>query len=652
MPKKIKIKSPKNLDAALQHFQSGNLQKAEELCRLTLQQNPNHSRTLYLLGKIFYYSEKYDHAIQYITKAIKINPKDSYYHLDLGLALLNKGMTGEAIDSFHHAQELKQHSPEVCLNLGVAFSNKGMAEKAIEHFKKAIEFNPEFAEAFNNLGVVLEGRDMLNDAMASYEKALKINPDYAEAHNNLANVRRKQGDFDKATEHYRKALTIKPDYAEAYNNLGNLLKDKCMIDEAIEHYKNAINLKPDYAEAYFNLGILYKNNNMLTEAIECYEKAVSLKSDYVNAYFNLGIMYESLNLLDKAVELYNKALSYKSDYADAHLNISLIMLKCGDFINGWKKHEWRKLKDDSHARPFPQSDWDGLPIRDKTLFISAEQGIGDEIMFASCIPELIAPNNSYILECNARLVPLLGRSFPEVEVIPYITTDHFDISQLPPADLKVAIASLPMFLRPDLSSFPQHTSFLVADNKKVEIWQERFKVLGNEFKVGISWRGGSHDRVKNLRSIPLDLWSSILSIPGVQFINLQYGDCAEELLSLKNKSGISVHDWEDSDPLKDLDGFAAQITALDLVISVDNSTVHMAGALGTPVWTLLPSACDWRWMVNFEDTPWYKTIRLFRQKEPGDWEDVIQRIASNLGQFVNTGVISEINNSYKEHNIK
>ncbi len=647
MPKKIKVKSPKNLDAALQYFQSGNLQKAEEICRQTLQQNPNHSRTLYLLGKIFYYSGKYDHAIKYITKAIHINPKDSYYHLDLGLALLNSGMTGQAIDSFHHADELKQLSPEICLNLGVAFSNKGMAEKAIEHFKKAIEFNPEFAEAFNNLGVVLEGRDMLDDAMASYKKALKISPDYAEAHNNLANVLRKQGELDEAAEHYEKALSLKPDYAEAYNNLGNLLREKCMIDEAIAHYKKAISLKPDYAEAYFNLGILYKNRNMLPEAIECYEKAVSLKSDYVNAYFNLGTLYESMNLLDKAVELYNKALVYKPDYADAHWNISLIMLKRGDFVNGWKRYKWRKLKEDSHARPFPQPDWDGSPIESKTLFISTEQGIGDEIMFASCIPELITPVNRYILECNARLAPLFSRSFPEVEVVPYITADKFDASQLPPADLKIAIASLPMFMRPDLSSFPQQTSFLVADEQIVETWQHRFNELGKGLKVGISWRGGLHEKVKSLRSIPLDLWSSILSIPGVQFINLQYGDCAEEIRSFKDKFGITVHDWEDPDPLKDLDGFAAQIAALDLVISVDNSTVHMAGALGTPAWALLPSTCDWRWMLNFEDTPWYKAIRLFRQKEAGDWEGVIHRIASNLGQFINTGVMPEIKNSYK-----
>ena len=182
----------------------------------------------------------------------------------------------------------------------------------------------------------------------------------------------------------------------------------------------------------------------------------------------------------------------------------------------------------------------------------------------------------------------------------------------------------------------------MPDASKVALWRDRFEALGKGLKIGISWRGGGKTSEKRLRSTVLDQWITLLSVPGVHFINLQYGDCSQELREAKENFGVTIHHWEDADPLKDLDGFAAQVSALDLVISVDNATVHMAGALGIPVWTLLPFACDWRWMRDFEDTPWYKTVRLFRQNSPGDWSGVFERVVSNLRQYAATGVMPEI----------
>ena len=268
-------------------------------------------------------------------------------------------------------------------------------------------------------------------------------------------------------------------------------------------------------------------------------------------------------------------------------------------------------------------------------------------MFASCIPELIDRAGLCIVECDKRLVPLFARSFPESKVIPRVNTGDQCTSDLPSADMRIALGSLPKFFRSDLLNFPQQRAYLQPDNRKVALWRNRYSNLGTGMKIGISWRGGSKPSEKLARSTTLTHWSRLFSLTNVHFINLQYGDCAHELKEAKEKSGVTIHNWEDSDPLKDLDTFAAQINALDLVISVDNSTVHMTGALGIPVWTMLPYACDWRWMREFEDTPWYKTVRLFRQSEQGDWNDVFDRIFSSLKLYIETGITPEIMSSYK-----
>jgi tetratricopeptide (TPR) repeat protein len=219
-------------------------------------------------------------------------------------------------------------------------------------------------------------------------------------------------------------------------------------------------------------------------------------------------------------------------------------------------------------------------------------------------------------------------------------------SDLPSADMRIALGSLPKFFRSDLLNFPQQRAYLQPDNRKVALWRERYYNLGTGMKIGISWHGGSKPSEKLARSTALSQWSRLFSLANVHFINLQYGDCAHELKEVKEKTGVTIHNWEDSNPLEDLDAFAAQINALDLVISVDNSTVHMTGTLGIPVWTMLPYACDWRWMRKFEDTPWYKTVGLFRQSKPGNWNDVFDRIFSSLKLYIETGITPEITSSY------
>jgi hypothetical protein len=250
-------------------------------------------------------------------------------------------------------------------------------------------------------------------------------------------------------------------------------------------------------------------------------------------------------------------------------------------------------------------------------------------MFASCFQEVIEQASVCTVECDKRLLPLFSRSFPEAVFIERVKETDDNLSHLPQTDLVIPLGSLPKFLRTDLNAFPRR-SYLIPDAAKVEIWRNRLKTLGDGLKVGVSWRGGAAPKVKRRRSIKLEQWKKLFSLSGLHFINLQYGDCKDELKEIKETFGITIHNWEDADPLKDLDDFAAQIAALDLIISVDNSTVHMGGALGKPVWVLLPYVPDWRWMLNREDSPWYPTIKLFRQPSCGDWDPVIDKIKDDL----------------------
>jgi ADP-heptose:LPS heptosyltransferase len=326
------------------------------------------------------------------------------------------------------------------------------------------------------------------------------------------------------------------------------------------------------------------------------------------------------------------------------------MLHSGNFAKGWRKYEWRFLKKDAVPRYLSHPRWDGSPLKHKALLVHAEQGVGDHIMFASLFHEIIKQCNHCIIECDNRLVPLFSRSFPMSIVVP-VTKDKYPPG-LPSIDFKIPMGSLPLFFRPNIETFPQEKSYLIPDTQKTEEWRKRFKELGDGLRVGISWRGGKEAGVRQIRSTTLEQWADLFVLEEIQFVNLQYGDCAKELQEAREKLGVTIYDWEDADPLKDLDDFAAQISALDLLISVDNSTVHMAGALGIPAWALLPKGCDWRWMKDLDDTPWYASVRLFRQKRHGDWREVFKNISLNLKQYIETGVISPMNPQYSYKSFK
>ena len=516
-------------------------------------------------------------------------------------------------------------------SLGIIYSQLGKYDLAIQYLEQSLLIDSSIPDAYNNLGNIYLAKGALDKAISYYQKALQLNPNLAISHYNLGIIFQEKGQLDEAIKYYHKSLRLDPNYIRAYTNLGNALQEKGLFDEAIGSYLQALQHKPASAETYNNLGNALQEKGLFDEAIGSYLQALQIKPDSAETYNNLGNALQEKGLFDKALSCFLQALQINQEYADAHWSLSLALLSSGHLTQGWKEYEWRwKIKDFiPYKRIFPQPEWDGSSSKEKSLLIYAEQGIGDEIMFASCFQNAIERIGTCTVECDKRLIPIFSRSFPQAVFIERLKKPDAYSPQLPQTDMVIPVGSLPGLFRPDFDAFPQK-SYLIPDAGKVQGWRDRFKTLGEGFSVGISWRGGAKPGVIRKRSIMLEQWDKLFSLSGVHFINLQYGDCAQELKEAQEKLGVTIYDWEDADPLKDLDNFAAEIAALDLVLSVDNSAVHMAGALGKPVWVLLPYVPEWRWMLNREDSPWYPSVRLFRQPSSGDWESVITKVKDEL----------------------
>jgi tetratricopeptide (TPR) repeat protein len=653
------------INLAFKNFQQGTIEQAEKDCLEILESQPENSEILHLLGVTYYHLGAHEQAVQYLKKSIEIEDQNADVLYDLGNVLQDQGNLDEALKAYQCALEIEPEHPDAHNNIGMVFHDLGHLDEAIVHYQKALELTPQSAMIHNNIALAYQENDELQKAIAHYGKAIQLDSNYADAHLNIGNVFMKEEELDTAYAYYFKSVQLNPNCVEAYlgmghilirkskfaeaipllgkvlmfypdsaeihNNLGNALGEIWQLDEAIPHLERAIQLNPDFAEAYSNLGNTLSKMGKYDEGMKHISRALQLEPKLIEAVINLGNIYKVKGEFREAVTCYRKALLLDPGNADARFNIALMDLLQGQFEAGWEGYEFRWKMKNAWKRNLPQPLWDGSPIQGKRLFMYAEQGIGDEIMFASCLPEMVKQAEMPIVECDKKLLPLFERSFTGSRIIGRLESDGYP-PELPPADYRIAIGSLPRYLRPDLTSFPKQKSYLVSDEEKVGEWKSRYRELGAGLKVGVSWRGGSTPDVIRVRSTNLTQWADLFAISGVHFINLQYGDCREELKKAEEDLGVRICDWEDADPLKDLDGFAAQIAALDLVLSTDNATVHMAGALGVPVWVLLPRICDWRWMQDFEDTPWYETVRLFRQDKPGEWEGVFERVKQHLDE--------------------
>ncbi|MDB9870387.1 tetratricopeptide repeat protein [Alphaproteobacteria bacterium] len=531
------------------------------------------------------------------------------------------------------AQDITDQYPEAIIAwniLGASAAERGMLDEAIEAYNKAISLKPDYADAYYNMGNVLKDQGKLDEAIEAYNKSISLKPDFVVSYYNMGNILKNQGKLDEAIKAYNKSISLNPDYTDAYSNMGNALKDQGKLDEAIEAYNKAISLKPDYADAYYNMGNALKDQGKLGKAIVAYNKAISLKSDYADAYNNMGVTLQFQNKLYEAIEAFNKSISLNPDYADTHKNLSFTLLNSGRLQEGLNEYEWRwkTKKFLSQQRYFSQPLWDGeKSLNGKRILLWCEQGIGDTINWSSCLSLVTSQAEHCILECQEKLVPLLERSFPKVEV--KAVNKSLD-SERDDFDYHLPMGSLYKHFIKEIGQNAKPDAYLVPDSIRVNFWRERLNSLGKGPYIGVSWKSSnmSPDRLPNYTSIS-DL-SPILNIPNVTFINLQYKDFVDDLTKIQDKLGVTVNNFDDLDHYNNIDDVAALCTALDIVVSTKITVPLISAGVGT-----LTKLANWRqssWN-NVLFNPVSSSIDMYERDTWETWDITFRSIAKDISQI-------------------
>jgi len=520
------------------------------------------------------------------------------------------------------------HAGAQCL-LGALFGQEGDLDRAMAHLTEAVRLAPGSEEAHLGLGNVYRLRNAPEAAAASYRRVLAINADSPAAHYSLGLVLRHFAEFDAAAGHLQRAFSLSPDLVDAARECALCYIHLGAHEAAIAVLEKGLERHPRAGELHAALGLAYQKRHRPQAALECYEKARSLGQADAELLNNLGYVLQELGRLPEAFSCYDQAIALAPDFPLARFYRALARLLTGDFTRGWPEYETRLISEDRPRRPQSYIRWEGEPLEDRTILVWSEQGLGDEIMFASCIPQVVDASRRCIVECSAKLEGLFRRSFPCARI--YAAQPDRSIPEAIMAeaiDCEIPIGSLPLYLRRSERDFPRHHGYLRADPERVATWRQRLSSLGGGLKVGVSWQGGTHLTRSPLRSIALSQWLPIFGAGDTCFVSLQYGDAAPALEELASQHGIHVAHWPEA--IDDYEETAALVSTLDLVISVQTAVVHLTGALGRPACVMVPYCPEWRYGFAGESMRWYPSVRVFRQTTFGEWESVITAVAREM----------------------
>jgi tetratricopeptide (TPR) repeat protein len=487
-------------------------------------------------------------------------------------------------------------------------------DEALRKCEQAIAQKPDHAEAYNARGNVLRALRRFKEAVESYDKAIALKPDYADAYSNRGNALQGLRRLEDAIESYDKAIASRPDDAAAYNNRGTALKSLRRFDEALSSYDSAIAHLPDRAELHNNRGNVLRELDRLDEAIAGYDTAVALRPDFAEAYSNRAVALTELKRFDEALASFDRALTLKPDHPEAIFNRAHLYLLTGQFAIGWRAHQARKrTKLESRQRWLGKPLWLGdADISGKTILVDSRDGLGDVIQFSRYIRLLKNAGARVLFAAPKELRTLMRGLDVEVQIVNRDSdTLLFDFHCDP--------MSLPLAFKTDITTIPSE-SYISADQQKIAMWRRR---LGDKTRprIGVVWRGSA---IVANRDIEFGQFQQLFD-PRFEFISLQ------KHVTDKERAGLNRADvFHAGDAFIDYSDTAALCTLMDLVISVDTSVAHLAGALGMPVWVLLRWVPDWRWLLDREDSPWYPSMRLLRQNTRGDWDELLRRVALEL----------------------
>jgi tetratricopeptide (TPR) repeat protein len=511
-------------------------------------------------------------------------------------------------------------------HLGLICLGRNEFAEAARLLGRRLAREPNAADAHNNLGIALNGLNRPAEAVPHFEKAIELAPDRAETWYNLGRTQRMLGRLAEARACYERAIALRPDYAEADNALAVLLAPTDP-EQALACFRRALAARPAYADAHNNMGILLHGLGRDEEAVASYGRALAIKPDHAGAHNNLGLALRDLNRHEESLRCFELAQAIEPDHVDAHVNEALVRLALGDYAAGWKQYVWRLYTENfskGRKRPAKPLWLRQCDISGRTILLHGEQGLGDTIQFARYVPRVAALGGKVVLAVQRPLTALMA-SLAGVSVI------RGQGDPVPAFDAFCPLPSLPLAFKTTLDTIPADMPYLSAPADRLAKWRPVLDALPRPLgrpRVGLMWTRGAASP-QDRRSLPLRLLLPLLERRDVQFVALQK-ELPEAELALFQSTGVPSFLGE---RLGDLADTAAIIAMLDLVITIDTSITHVAGALGKPMWVLLPFSADWRWLRDRSDSPWYPTARLFRQPAPGDWQSVVRRVAEALPQL-------------------
>jgi len=526
--------------------------------------------------------------------------------------LIQNGLLEEAESCLKQACLQNPDAPDVHFALGLFEEESGDPHSAQRHYERAMQLDPCHARAHVNLGLLHKQANALGQAEEYYRRAIAADPALAEAHLNLGTLFHQTGRPNEAEQSFRQAVANEPALATAHRNLSSLLLWQNRHVEALQFALKAKQFEPDEPETHNTLGAVYKATQQIDKAIDYFRKTLDATPGNAVYLSNLAGALVDARRLDEAHELFYRAIDLFAELPDAHHGLGMLQLLEGDFVNGWKNYEWRWRTPQQHLRRHrDKPEWDGQPAPDRTVLVHCEQGLGDSIQFIRYLPSIARHVGSVVLECQ----PEAKRLFESIPGLAKVVTPS---ETTPEYDVQVPLLGLPRLFGTTLDTIPNQVPYLRPPLAK----PDALDLSTDKLKVGLAWAGNPNHRNDAFRSMQWPDCQALLETDTVHFVSIQHnpGDEATDAL------GQAGHATDAAPHCTDLAATAAIVAQLDLVIAVDTATAHLAGALGKPVWLLLPFAGEWRWLHNREDSPWYPTMRLFRQPRPGDWRSVIDRV--------------------------
>jgi len=633
------------LKGGLEHQQAGDPAKAEEFYRKALQIEPGNSIAIQLLGRLAQQRGAHQEAVDFFSEALAGAPGNAEILNNLGNSLIELEQYEEAIVHLERALALEPDYAQAHNNLGAALTSAERPEEAIEHITRSLDIIPDNALAHNNLGNALKDIGHFNEAVEHYNQALKLRPDFPDAYYNLGLACEGRDLFDDAINAYRVALKMKPDFAQAHFSLGNIHMDMERVEDARGQYDKVRQENPACAEAQNNLGIAVREaglvdaaelagqsiagrNSEFDESIARYKQAVAIKPDYAVAHNSLGLALALAGRLAEAEQSCRRAIELDAGFAEAHRNLAICLFMAGDVSNGWEEYEWRSKSEEveSPKRDFPQAPWDGSSLEGKSIMLWGEQGIGDEVRFASMISDVLETGATVSIECTPRLVDLFSRSFPQATVYGYPKGEHNDVH----FDFQCPFPGLGRFLRPTVEAFAaQRQAYLVPDRDRLEFWGARLAGISSRPKIGINWRSMAVTNKWKHYYAAISELAPLMAVAGVDFVNMMYDVTDDELAEFEELYGVRLLAWDDIDLKNDIDDVAALNASLDMVVSCLSSVTELSGALGVPTLGFIGDRKE-PIMLGTGDAIWYPNTKYFSKNRNESWRPVLEDIAQEI----------------------